>query len=52
MCGHPPAKFNKWLRTAQLNGQLYQQAAGASPKAERAAIHGRALEAARDVLST
>lgn len=26
MCGHPPARFNKWLRTAQLNAGLYTMA--------------------------
>jgi len=39
-CGEPPARFNKWLRSAQLNGQLLGQAAAADRERQYARAHG------------
>jgi hypothetical protein len=35
-CGEPPARFNKWLRHAQLDRQLYGQQASAQREADYA----------------
>lgn len=40
VCGAPAPKFNKWLKTARMNNQLYGQAAHAAAEKVYADAHG------------